>query len=72
MSTPNETRRELTIDERMTFGECSVCGAKHGQRCRSEVGLRIGHPAGGDWSKVEGAHLARLNDAPRYEVKSYV
>lgn len=55
--------KELTFEERAIWGECAICGAKHGERCRGEVGIALGQNV--RWQPpADGAHLARLNAAP--------
>ena len=57
--------RDTTLDERMKWGTCPVCGATHGNYCRSEFGLHVGRKADGSALKTgEGAHLGRLQKAP--------
>lgn len=59
------TSRELTYDERATFGECRVCGAKHGQWCNGNFGIQLGMSLTG--KPVEhGVHLGRLQSAPKF------
>lgn len=55
--------RELTVNERFKWGECHVCKAPHGEHCRPGIGFPLGMSADGGWPK-DGAHLARLNNAP--------
>lgn len=43
---------DLTAEEKVTWGECPVCNAPHGERCRQEQGL------------PPGTHLERLRNAP--------
>ena len=58
--------REATTEERMTWGDCPVCGAKHGDPCRPEIGFPLGVRADGKAPSVgDGAHLGRLQKAPR-------
>jgi hypothetical protein len=58
--------RDLTVDERMVWGDCPVCHAKDGQPCLAEVGIQIGQKADGSPIKTgEGAHVSRLLNAPR-------
>lgn len=50
----------------MTWGECPVCHAKHGEACRAEVGVHFGVKADGSAMQTgEGAHMVRLSNAPR-------
>ncbi len=57
--------RELSTEERMRWGTCSVCGARHGKPCHAAVGLQLGVPVGGGrMQDGDGAHLARLQAAP--------
>jgi hypothetical protein len=58
--------RYLTHEETMTWGVCPTCGAAHGDYCNSEVGMQLGVTMGGGRLKTgEGAHLSRLNNAPK-------
>ena len=58
--------RELSYEDRATWGECPVCSAPHGEWCHSEIGLQLGVKVGGGRLQTgEGAHLARLQNAPR-------
>lgn len=58
--------RETTITERQTWGDCGVCGAKHGEWCHADVGVQLGARVDGRRMKDgEGAHLARLRAAPQ-------
>lgn len=57
--------RELTAEERFTWGDCSVCGAKDGEHCHADVGVQLGVRVDGTrMQDGEGAHLARLERAP--------
>jgi len=57
--------RDLTFDEMATWGECPVCKAADGEWCCSEIGLQVGVKADGSTMKTgEGAHMARLKNAP--------
>jgi hypothetical protein len=57
--------RETTIEERMTWGECPVCHAPHGEWCHSSVGLQLGSKGDGTRMKDgEGVHIRRLSSAP--------
>lgn len=63
----NAPIKELTWDERITWGECQVCHAKHGESCRSEIGLHMGcRVCGGKVKTGEGVHLGRLQHAPSF------
>lgn len=53
---------ELTVEERMAWGECKICGAKHGEKCNGNVGITLGRNVNGEVG--DGAHLMRLNNAP--------
>lgn len=55
--------RELTYEQRATWGECPVCHALHGQPCDSSVGIPLGFTVSGT-RPTEGAHLGRLQRAP--------
>ena len=62
----HDNSRESTHDERSTWGRCPVCGAAPGAWCDPEVGLQLGVMAnGGRMQQGEGAHLGRLQNAPR-------
>ena len=56
--------RESTQEERMTWGTCPVCDAKHGEPCRPEMGFPLGLNILGE-RPSEGAHMGRLQAAPR-------
>lgn len=57
--------RELSYEERATWGTCKVCRATHGQWCHAEVGAQLGVRVDGRRMQTgEGAHLARLQNAP--------
>lgn len=57
--------RDTTMSERMTWGVCGVCGAKHGEFCRADVGVQLGVKLDGSRMKDgEGTHLSRLKTAP--------
>jgi hypothetical protein len=53
MNSPTPVERKLSYDERANYGECPVCHAKHGERCKDE---RQG--------PQHGVHLGRLQNAP--------
>ena len=55
-----ELERDLTFDERATWGECPVCHASHGEYCHAEFGTHLGSQL----KTGEGAHLGRLQSAP--------
>lgn len=55
--------RELSYDERATWGECPVCKAKHGEWCNGLVGVSLGRNVNGDIPE-HGVHLGRLQEAP--------
>lgn len=55
--------RELTYEDRATWGTCPVCAAHHGEYCNSSVGIPLGRNIHGEPAK-EGAHLGRLQQAP--------
>lgn len=62
-------KRGLTYEERATWGKCPVCQAEDGEWCHAEIGLQLGQKVGGGRMQTgEGAHLARLQNAP-VEVK---
>lgn len=57
-------QRELTFEERATWGECPVYRAKDGEWCHSEVGWQLGRKvSGGQLQTGEGVHLGRLQKA---------
>lgn len=60
--------RELTFDERATWGDCPACGVQHGESCHHEVGFALGVSPGGG-RPTEGAHFGRLQRAP-FRVKT--
>jgi len=61
------TGRETTLEERQTWGTCPVCSAPHGEWCFAEVGIQLGTPLGGGRMQTgSGAHLGRLQVAPKY------
>lgn len=55
--------RELSFEERATWGECPACHAKDGQPCDPSVGIAVGQNIYGQ-PPQEGAHLGRLQAAP--------
>lgn len=58
--------RDTTYKERATFGTCTVCGAQQGEWCFPEIGFSLGYRIGGGKPlQGEGAHLARLQSAPK-------
>lgn len=60
-----EATRELSFEERATWGDCPVCGAKRGEWCHAEVGFQFGHRIDGNPMKTGGgAHLGRMKNAP--------
>ena len=62
-------QRKLTYEERATWGKCPVCQAEDGEWCHAEIGPQLGiQVGGGRMATGEGAHLARLQNAP-LEVK---
>jgi hypothetical protein len=56
--------RDLTYEERATWGTCPVCGAADGVPCDGYVGIPLGRTATGEPPK-DGVHLGRLQNAPR-------
>lgn len=65
MSTNHDEPRELTYEERATWGTCKVCGAGPGEWCHASVGIQLGQRLDGrPMATGEGAHLGRLQDAP--------
>lgn len=59
----SQFERETTVEERMAWGECPACGARHGEPCHPEVGFPVGRNARGEPPRV-GAHAGRLRGAP--------
>ncbi len=58
------TERDTTIEERMKWGECPVCKAKHGEFCLP-VGLVMGVKANGSpLGQGDGVHVQRISKAP--------
>ena len=55
--------RELTYEERATWGKCPVCSAPHGEFCNGHVGLSLGRNVNGE-IPAGGVHLARIQSAP--------
>jgi hypothetical protein len=60
----DDTDRAATQQERSMWGTCPACGAKHGEPCDPTVGFALGRNAYGQ-APVDGAHLGRLQQAPR-------
>ena len=59
--------KELTFEERATWGECPVCKAEHGHWCHAEIGFQLGIKLNyGRMQTGEGAHLGRLQRAPHH------
>ena len=57
--------RETSYEERATWGTCPICEAEQGEWCRAEAGVHIGVRVDGRRMQTgEGAHLARLRNAP--------
>lgn len=57
--------RDLTAEERFTWGDCPVCGSEDGRPCHADVGVQLGVRADGKrMQDGEGAHVARLQKAP--------
>lgn len=57
---------QLSQEQKLTWGDCPICPAKHGQRCNAAFGIKLG--VGGDGS---GAHLARLQNTPEEAVQIF-
>lgn len=58
--------REATYEERATWGDCPVCHAGHGEWCRA-TGIPLGVKVGGAMPvQGDGAHLGRLQRAPKF------
>lgn len=53
--------RELTTEERFTWGKCPVCGAEDGEECDPNAGIGPAHHP----EEQPGAHLGRLQQAPK-------
>ena len=60
MSEKALTERELTYQERATWGRCPVCGAESGEPCDPDQGITLGSQPKG----TIGVHLGRLMRAP--------
>lgn len=56
--------RDTTYAERATWGECPVCKAQHGEPCNPDIGFSVGLTSAG-LPPRDGAHLGRLQHAPR-------
>lgn len=57
--------RELTAEERMTWGTCKICGAVPGEFCFADIGIHLGSRADGSRPQDgDGTHYARLQAAP--------
>ena len=56
--------RDLSYDEKARWGKCPICHAMDGEPCYSEVGIPLGRTLSGG-PPEDGAHLGRLNAAPR-------
>lgn len=56
-------KRELSFQERATWGECPVCKAEDGEPCHPEIGFALGLNVDGS-PPAYGAHLGRLQRAP--------
>lgn len=62
----DQAGRETTFWERATWGTCPACGAGPGQHCHAEIGFALGHRVDGQRAQTgDGAHLGRLQNAPR-------
>lgn len=61
----DQGKRELTYDERATFGNCKICGAKHGEWCNGDVGISLGRTVDGKHPEG-GVHLGRIQEAPKF------
>lgn len=57
----DDRTRELTNEERFTWGECPVCGAEDGEKCNPNEGIGPAHHPSGQ----PGAHLGRIQRAPK-------
>ncbi len=57
------TERELSFEERATWGRCPVCSAPHGEPCDAKVG-RMATNVEHNKLLVTGAHYGRLANAP--------
>lgn len=57
--------RDLTYDERATWGQCPVCQAKHGEWCDGTRGMFAALSTLGGRIVDNGVHLGRLQQAPR-------
>jgi hypothetical protein len=64
MTVAPQLNRDLTFEERATWGTCPVCRRAHGEPCDPDQGFHLGLNARGEIPKG-GAHLARLTAGPR-------
>lgn len=55
--------RELTYEQRATWGKCPVCLAPHGERCNGVGSPQLGHSVNGG-PIHQGVHLGRIQRAP--------
>lgn len=62
--TDHPAPRDLTYDERATWGECPVCHAKPGEWCSGAYGIGLGRTVYGALPN-QGVHLGRLQHAPK-------
>lgn len=58
--------RDLPFEDRARWGVCPVCKAPDGEYCHADVGMQLGVRVDGRRMKDgDGAHMARLQQAPR-------
>lgn len=55
--------RELTYEERATYGVCPVCKAADGEWCDGNIGIPLGRTVSGGLP-ANGVHLGRISMAP--------
>jgi hypothetical protein len=66
MDNVNIEPRETTYYERAVWGICPICNAPPGEWCYPEAGPVLGvRTDGKQMAQGDGAHLARLQRAPR-------
>lgn len=59
----SEKVKELTYEERATWGDCPVCKVGHGEWCNGDVGISLGLNVMGE-PPEKGVHISRLQKAP--------
>jgi len=58
-----ERVKDLTYEERATWGECPVCKVGHGEWCNGDFGISLGLNMRGN-PPEKGVHIVRLQMAP--------